>query len=471
MKHIPVTGKVLSILGFFGAFAVISAVFSADQMQKIQTGYLRIDNSSIQAAGEVTLANRYLVAMRGDVAQIVIDNGNMTNVAALAADRTGFDTAMNMAEAAAPADAKALRKLTIRADGLLDNDCSRTLDLGAAASTMAQISAAQVEYLESCSPGFDPILAVSTKMHDRIQNEAVQAEAQIAVEASHTILLSYGLVLGGLAGVMLVGFFCIRAWIVTPVQRLQGTMRQLAEGDMATPVHGLERRDEIGSMARAVAVFRDAAVAKQRLEAEVAAAREAELAHWASRAELAEKNRTLLQENYTDSLTGVANRRCFDDKMREAVTLAAETGTNVGLILLDIDHFKAYNDFYGHMNGDDCLRLVAGTISGVTRAGDLAARYGGEEFAIIMPGATLEATQQVAERMREAVAELAQPHAGAGPNATVTISLGAISMVPAKLEDIPLLIETADSYLYTAKRGGRNRVVVGEGRVATVPQM
>ncbi len=261
--------------------------------------------------------------------------------------------------------------------------------------------------------------------------------------------------------VMLVGFFCIRIWIVDPVKSLMATMLLLSGGDLAAPVGGVERRDELGAMAGALVVFRDAAAEKLRLEAEVVAAQETALAHWASRAELAEQNRSLMQENHTDSLTGVANRRCFDETLRNAVSQAAEASTSVGLILLDIDHFKAYNDFYGHMNGDDCLRLVAKTISHEVRTGDLLARYGGEEFAVIMAEANFEAVEQAAERIRASVEALAQPHAGVREGAIVTVSLGGAAMVPAHLDDVPLLIETADGYLYTAKRGGRNQAFVG----------
>jgi diguanylate cyclase (GGDEF)-like protein len=143
------------------------------------------------------------------------------------------------------------------------------------------------------------------------------------------------------------------------------------------------------------------------------------------------------------------------------VSHAAQAGSMVGLILLDIDHFKAYNDSYGHMRGDECLRQVAAAISHEVRGGDLTARYGGEEFAIIMPDTNPEAVQLAAERMRACIEALALPHAGIGDGAIVTISLGATVLVPSDLNEIPLLLETADSFLYVAKRGGRNKMVFG----------
>jgi diguanylate cyclase (GGDEF)-like protein len=177
-----------------------------------------------------------------------------------------------------------------------------------------------------------------------------------------------------------------------------------------------------------------------------------------ARAALAARNRGLLAQTQTDGLTGVANRRCFDDTLREAWAQALQTGAPLGLIILDIDHFKSFNDFYGHQGGDDCLRLVAGQARREVRASDLFARYGGEEFAAILPGATLDTAIEIAERIRAAVFNLAQRHDGQDKNARVTVSLGAAAMHPAAQEDPRCLIELADANLYAAKRAGRNRV-------------
>jgi diguanylate cyclase (GGDEF)-like protein len=176
---------------------------------------------------------------------------------------------------------------------------------------------------------------------------------------------------------------------------------------------------------------------------------------------MAAHNRGLLAQVQTDALTGVANRRGFDVRLAKGWSDGLAAIAPLGLIMLDIDHFKKFNDVYGHQGGDDCLRRVAAAMRGQIRAGDLLARYGGEEFCVVMPGATLAAAAQVAERIRAAVADLRLPHAGVGADAVVTVSLGAASLVPSNPGGARQLIERADHHLYVAKRAGRNRVSDG----------
>jgi diguanylate cyclase (GGDEF)-like protein len=186
------------------------------------------------------------------------------------------------------------------------------------------------------------------------------------------------------------------------------------------------------------------------------------------RAELAAQNIGLRQQTQTDALTGVPNRRCFDETLAAAWQHARSAGEWIGLIMFDVDHFKLFNDHYGHQGGDDCLRIVAEQGRHHMRAGDLLARYGGEEFAVILPGAPLLTVIAAAERIRAGIETLALPHGGLGPAGRVTISLGVASLVPAEGQASGRLIETADHSLYDAKRGGRNRV--GRGN-APSPKM
>lgn len=171
--------------------------------------------------------------------------------------------------------------------------------------------------------------------------------------------------------------------------------------------------------------------------------------------------RRLEHEATTDALTGLANRRAFDDALaREWGRTARENG-EMSLILMDVDHFKLFNDHYGHHVGDDCLQKVAGEIRAVVRRpGDVAARYGGEEMAIILPETAPAGAARVAGALREAVRGLNIAHAGS-PLGLLTASLGAATARGDVGRAIPMpagLLISADGALYRAKRSGRDRV-------------
>jgi diguanylate cyclase (GGDEF)-like protein len=160
----------------------------------------------------------------------------------------------------------------------------------------------------------------------------------------------------------------------------------------------------------------------------------------------------------TDGLTGLANRRRFDDIFDQEWRRAMREGEPVGIMMIDVDCFKLFNDFYGHLAGDQCLRSIADSIrSSVSRPGDLPARFGGEEFVVLMPGTDLCGVLQVAEILRFRI-ELLQLEHERSPHRIVTVSVGCWSTVP-KPGTLPAsLIEIADQGLYSAKLGGRNRV-------------
>ncbi len=188
-------------------------------------------------------------------------------------------------------------------------------------------------------------------------------------------------------------------------------------------------------------------------------------------AELAEANRALQQLSVIDSLTGIANRRRFDEVLEAEWRRALRSGAQLSLILIDVDYFKPFNDFYGHQAGDECLRRVAQTLNGiVNRAGDLTARYGGEEFAVILQGNTNEGAIKVGEVLRQSVEDLRIPHARSFSGSVVTISLGLSTMIPEYNSASSKLIAEADKALYLAKEKGRNRLEIYNDEVKTIPE-
>lgn len=180
------------------------------------------------------------------------------------------------------------------------------------------------------------------------------------------------------------------------------------------------------------------------------------------RDELTAANRSLENLAHSDGLTGVANRRYFDQMLMQSLQKAALSGEPVSLILFDIDYFKRYNDTYGHVAGDDCLKKVAAVLAENTRRkNELTARYGGEEFAIILPGQPLSAALHLAETLIEAVNQLDIPHLTSElPQKHVTLSAGCAVSLAADSPSAPqALIARADEALYRAKRAGRNQVM------------
>ena len=178
-----------------------------------------------------------------------------------------------------------------------------------------------------------------------------------------------------------------------------------------------------------------------------------------SRAELAEANRTLKKLSSLDGLTGIANRRSFDETLQKEWNRAIRSEKSIGLIMLDIDFFKLYNDHYGHQGGDDCLKKVAqGLTSAIHRDTDFLARYGGEEFSAILPDTDINGAVKVAEEMRLAVKEQNIAHAKSKVADIVSISIGVSAFIPQRGADPEVLIVAADQALYRAKENGRNRV-------------
>ncbi|MDQ6992324.1 MAG: diguanylate cyclase [Mariprofundus sp.] len=178
------------------------------------------------------------------------------------------------------------------------------------------------------------------------------------------------------------------------------------------------------------------------------------------RAKLSKANLELKRLSSMDGLTNIANRRCFDTTLEREWRRALRQAEPLSLIMIDVDHFKLFNDGYGHQAGDDCLKAVALALAHiVNRPADLLARYGGEEFVALLPHTDVDGALTIAEAMRSSIEGLQLPHAYSTSGHVVAVSLGLASIVPTAEDSAAALIKAADEALYRAKDTGRNRIV------------
>ena len=177
---------------------------------------------------------------------------------------------------------------------------------------------------------------------------------------------------------------------------------------------------------------------------------------------LLEMQKQLEDFSFRDGLTGVANRRKFDAVLEEEWDAARRHTQPLSLILIDIDFFKQYNDRYGHVQGDDCLKRVGAALDAVaSRPRDLLARYGGEEFVLVLPATDEAAAQRVSERVRQALFKAQIPHGASPLGQLLTVSQGVGTVIPSASDRLTQFIQEVDRRLYLAKQGGRDRSVAG----------
>ena len=179
-----------------------------------------------------------------------------------------------------------------------------------------------------------------------------------------------------------------------------------------------------------------------------------------SQQQLQQSNFELQRLTNTDGLTGIANRRYFDDYLSAEWRRAKREQLQLSMLIIDVDNFKLYNDSYGHVAGDDALKQIARTIeSGTMRPADMSARFGGEEFAVILPATDAQGALASAQKICADIESLHLAHAGSVISEWMTVSIGAATLVPQQNEEPIQLIKLADQCLYRAKQAGKNRVV------------
>lgn len=177
--------------------------------------------------------------------------------------------------------------------------------------------------------------------------------------------------------------------------------------------------------------------------------------------QLESANKKLEQISLSDPLTGIANRRYFDQFLEQMFSITQRERKPLSLLIIDVDYFKKYNDCYGHFAGDQCLQTIAETLDNfANRGGDLASRYGGEEFAMILSDTSSENAEQFASNCRMAVEALQIPHSASDISEYITISIGITTLEGKIGETIEQILQDADKALYQAKSGGRNQICI-----------
>jgi diguanylate cyclase (GGDEF)-like protein len=263
-------------------------------------------------------------------------------------------------------------------------------------------------------------------------------EAWVAADINHDIRNAY-LQLGLVCALVLLGALAAAEMlIIRPIQKLVAVARRFGEGDLSVRAADSRLPEEFAPLARAF----DAMVSQ-----------------------LSERERELIASNdrltvmaSIDMLSGLANRRGFQSRLDFEWMKAQQCNSELSLLMIDVDHFKLFNDTYGHPEGDACLSRIGETLAGLAAAASgFAARYGGEEFCLLLPEAGTSRALEVGEMVRAAVQNLAMPHATSS-HLTVTVSVGVAGVRPSGALNPGDLLEAADASLYIAKRNGRNTV-------------
>ncbi|MBZ5763070.1 methyl-accepting chemotaxis protein [Rhizobium sp. VS19-DR104.2] len=295
MKHVSIIGKFLIIMAGFGLFALGVSLYSGRQLSMVDAGYSSLLDRESAAALATARANQSLQAVRASVADLLMSNTDQLNAAAenaIKENQDGFVKYIDEVIAALPDRAEAP---ALKAEGLqlLTGKCAATITAARASTTPAEISASEQIFLNQCQPGFAEISPKITALGNSIADSASKESDRLTSVTNSTIMTTLTIVAVGLVAVLVLGFFAIRSWLVTPIQQLAKTMNVLASGDLTAAVDGADRRDEVGNMAKAVQVFKDNGLRAKELERDAESTR---TASESERSRVAQADRQRAQE-------------------------------------------------------------------------------------------------------------------------------------------------------------------------------
>ncbi|MBI5602891.1 MAG: diguanylate cyclase [Deltaproteobacteria bacterium] len=252
----------------------------------------------------------------------------------------------------------------------------------------------------------------------------------------------------------------LQRFVISPLERFSRVTNALTAGDFTQAGSLTAQSTAFAELNELAADFQSMSSTLQAREDALRKAKdELEVQVSQRTQELVAVNKELQQLSSSDGLTGIANRRYFDQVLAQEWQHGIRQGSSLALVMIDIDFFKNYNDVYGHQAGDDCLKQVAGTLKATLRRSvDLAARYGGEEFAAVLPNTEMEGAAFLAEEIRATIEGLGIKHENSSISKVVTVSVGVAAVIPIMGTQPSMIIAPADQALYKAKHEGRNRV-------------
>ena len=274
MRNFPIFIKFLMILSLFGGLAIGSSVFSTVQMNAIDGAYSNLIVHQETIALYLARANRAFAVMRASIGELVLSTtaeGNKSAADNLKEARNSFLDSIRRAKSAAVTSGPAIEELQQRVLQVVDQACAESIRLGNSAA-VDDVTAAKKAFLQDCGPRFAPVSALFVDRVDKAVDSATQISEELNQTTKLDVVITHGVILGGLALVTLLAFFTVRAWIAKPIELLTGSMERLANGDLTTELPDTTRRDEIGTMARTVLVFKESGLVKTRLEQEAKAA-------------------------------------------------------------------------------------------------------------------------------------------------------------------------------------------------------